>query len=227
MKFSWRTELPPLLLLLATLALSAWAWPRLPDEIPVHWGLDGRPDRWGGRAEGLMITPAVGLFLYLLFSAFPWLDPGRANYASFGGTYFRIRLAVIVFIAAVHAVVIGLLLNARTDVTTWVMPLVGALLFFIGSQIDQLAPNWFMGVRTPWTLSSPSTWKRTNRMGGIVLRIGGVLFAVAGFAHRLWVCWVAIGAMAVGVLFVVIYSYLVWKDAPDKTPPGGTTTANS
>lgn len=219
MKFSWRTELPPLLLLVFTLAMSAWAWPRIPDRVPVHWGFDG-PDSWGGKAEGLLITPAVGLFLFLLFSAFPKLDPGRANYPSFADAYFKIRFAVVAFIAAVHAVVIAQFLGALPDVMPWVLALAGALLFFIGSYAARLAPNWFMGVRTPWTLSSPTTWRRTNRVGGYVLRGCGILFAIAGFAHRPWAFWAALGATLAGVLFVVVYSYLVWRDAPDKMPPG-------
>jgi uncharacterized membrane protein len=91
--------------------------------------------------------------------------------------------------------------------------------FFIGTQVGQLAPNWFMGVRTPWTLSSPSTWRRTNRVGGFVLMAGGVLFAIAGLVHRPWAFFAALVALLVGVVGVVVYSYVVWRDAPDKTPP--------
>ena len=219
MKFSWRTELPPLLLLFVLFALSAWAWPRLPESVPVHFGLDGRPDRFGSRAEGVLVTPVVAVILYLLFSVFPRLDPGRENYASFAGVYFRIRLAVLAFMTAIHAAVLIQLQSAEPRVMAWVLVLIGALLFFIGTQIGHLAPNWFMGVRTPWTLSSPSTWKRTNRVGGFLMMAEGVLFVLAGIVNRPWSLAVAIGLLLAGVIGVVVYSYVVWRDAPDKSPP--------
>ena len=84
MKISWRTEWPMWLLLIGMFALAAASWGATPDRVPVHWGLNGSPDRWGGKFEGLMLMPLIALGIYLIMLFIPRIDPGRANYANFG-----------------------------------------------------------------------------------------------------------------------------------------------
>lgn len=225
MKFTWRSELPALLILALMLGLAAWAWPTTPDRVPVHWGIDGTPDRWGTRVEGLLIFPSVALIFYVMFLVLPRIDPGRANYAKFAGAFFTFRLGLMGFVAALEAATIAVYRGTHLDIRMMTMPLVGALLIIIGTLLGRIEPNWFIGVRTPWTLSSRTSWVRSNRAGGWVLIGSGVLFVLAGALQRSWAMIGAIVALAAGVLGVVVYSYVVWKNAPDKVPPAGSTPA--
>lgn len=223
MKFTWRTELPALAILAVMWMLAAIAWPLSPERVPVHWGLDGHPDGWGGRAMGLLMTPAVATVMYLVFCAAPLLDPGGANYARFAGAFVTLRFAVLAFMGALYGVTLAAIRGAELDMTRFILPLSGALLVVIGNLLGKLRPNWFMGVRTPWTLSSKLSWSRTHRAAGWVFVVGGLLLAAAGFSRAAWLLYVALGGLAAGVVWVIFYSWSVWKRDPDKVAPAGTT----
>ena len=226
MKPSWRTEAPALALVLLMFALSAWAWPAVPERVPTHWGLDGRPDDWGSRAAGLLITPLVGVGLYLLFLVLPRLDPGRANYERFAGPYLTFRLATLGFVAAMHVATLAVYFGRAPSPVLFAMPLGGVALIVAGNMMGKIRPNWFFGVRTPWTLSSKHSWNRTHRAAGWVLIAGGLLFVIAGVVQHAWAVGIALGALALGLVGVIVYSYFEWKADPDKLPPAGTSPAN-
>ena len=225
MKFTWRTELPALAIIAAMWSLAAFWWNTTPQQVPVHWGLDGRPDAWGGRAEGLLLLPAVATGIFAIFRLAPLLDPGRANYEQFTGVILTLRLSVLAFMAAIYCAMLGTFRGAEIDMTHFIVPLAGAMLIVIGNLMGKMRPNWFMGVRTPWTLSSKLSWSRTHRAAGWVFITGGVLLAIAGLSSRSWPLVVALGFMGAGVLSLIVYSYIVWKGDPDKVPPAGTAPA--
>lgn len=225
MKFTWRTELPALVLILLAFALSAWAWSSVPDRMPVHWNIDGRIDRWGSRAEGLLIGPGMTVLVYLLFRVLPLLDPGRANYTRFAGAFQALRLSVLAFLVVLQAIVISAARGSRVDMNAIMPPLVGAMLVVLGNFMGKLRPNWFMGIRTPWTLSSKRSWTGTHHAGGWVLTVIGVLWIVSSRLPGRWPAIVSFGSLAAGVLGLVILSYLLWSADPDKVDPAGTRPA--
>jgi uncharacterized membrane protein len=223
MKTSWRTEWPHWLLLAAMFGLAASNWASAPERIPVHWGLHGQVDRYGGRVEGLLAIPLTALGIYFLFLLLPRIDPKRASYAAFAGPYSAIRLGVLAVLAALYALTWSWIHGRPAAIHVWVPAIVGALFVVIGSVLGRVRPNWFVGVRTPWTLSSRVSWDRTNRAGGrlfLLLGAGLVLFAATQAA---WLLWPVIAGGLVGVLGLVVYSYLLWRHDPDRTPPTGTS----
>ncbi len=225
MKISWRTEWPHWLLLAAMLALAAWSWPSAPDRIPVHWGLSGQVDRYGGKFEGLLAIPLLSVGLYALFLFLPRLDPGRANYASFAHAYATLRLGVLVAMAAIYGLVHLWIRGRHADISVWVPLIVGALFMVVGNLLGKVRPNWFVGVRTPWTLSSKVAWARTNRAGGWLFILLGALLMASPLVQRPWLIFVILGLGAIGVIALAVYSYVLWRGDPDKTPPAGTLPA--
>jgi uncharacterized membrane protein len=226
MKFTWKSELPALALVVLSLAIAAWVWPHMADRLPVHWGLDGRPDRWGGRAEALLMPVAILAFIYLLFRVLPALDPGRANYERFAGAFFTIRLAVMALILAVQALTIAFARGQTPAVNTWVMAGVGVLLIVLGNVMGKLRPNWFIGIRTPWTLSSKRAWSKTHRLGGWLFVTCGALWIMSGLldpVRAVWLGGITLGACSLGL---AVYSYFVWRTDPDRVPPAGTLPSN-
>jgi uncharacterized membrane protein len=162
METDWRVEAPQLAILVAMFALAVVTWPTAPDQIPVHWNIRGEVDRYGGRFEGLLLLPLIATGLYVLLRAVPRFDPGRANYASFATAFGVIRIASLAMLASVYAMVHLALRGRNVNVNVVVPLLVGALFVVIGTTMEKLRPNWFVGVRTPWTLSSKSAWARTH-----------------------------------------------------------------
>jgi uncharacterized membrane protein len=225
MKIDWRNEWSQLLLIGLMFALSIASWRIAPDRIPVHWGFDGQADRYGGRFEGLMVLPlvAAGVYLVLLFA--PRIDPGRANYSNFALAYATLRLMALAVLAGLHGMVLLWIRGREFRMETVVGLLLGLLFVVIGNLMGKLRPNWFVGIRTPWTLSSKRSWVLTHRAGGWVFVAIGLLTMVAGVLRSSFTPLVlAIGAGA-GVLGLVVYSYVVWRKDPEKVPPTGTLPA--
>jgi uncharacterized membrane protein len=227
MKFSWRTEWPFWLVLAGMFALAWMSWSVVHERIPVHWGLDGAPDRWGGRFEGLMVVPLVALVIYFVMLLVPRIDPGRANYASFAPAYNTVRMLVLLVLAVVQ---VFTLLQYRGRVTNMevIGPLLAGIVFLVtGNVMGKLRPNWFVGIRTPWTLSSKESWMRTHRAGGWVFIASGIVMLIVALFRPQWFVAVLVGWMLPSTLGLVVYSYIVWKNDPEKTPPAGTTPAQS
>jgi len=222
MKTSWKTELPLLLLVAAMFALAAVSWSTAPDRIPVHWGLNGQVDRYGGKVEGLLLPPVMAAFVYLVMLFLPRIDPGRANYQRFLGAYYALRVAVLVTLAVVTGIIHLSMRGQPVDVPRLVGLTVGGLFFLVGNLMGKIRPNWFVGVRTPWTLSSKRSWTRTHRLAGWVFVLGGLCIMGAGLFRTPAAVGLAVAVMAIGVLGTVVYSYVVWRTDPDRVPPAGT-----
>jgi uncharacterized membrane protein len=208
----------------------AWAaagWGDAPARFPVHWGLSGEPDRFGGRFEGMLAPPLLGLGLYLLLLFLPRIDPGRANYANFRAAYATLRLALVALVAGLygvmqHAARSGGGAAARSAALPFVM---GALFLVLGNVLGKVRPNWFVGIRTPWTLSSAESWNRTHRAGGWFFIAMGIVMMIAGAIAGRAVFAAAMAILVAGLAGLVIYSYVVWRADPDKIPPAGRTPA--
>lgn len=225
MTFSLRREAPALAILLAMFVATAWVWPHAPDTVATHWGVDGQPDAWGSKATGLLMLPGVALGTWAFMLILPRFDPGRANYATFGGVYTAIRSVLIAFFAVMHGGALAAALGHEVDMGRIAAPAAGLMLLLLGGMIGKVRPNWFVGIRTPWTLTSKRAWTRTHRVGGWAFVLHGAVVFVAGLVSPP----VAYAALFVGslgiVAFVFAYSYLVWKNDPDRQSPGGTTPA--
>ena len=220
MKTNWRIELALLALIAMMFAAALIMWPTAPSNIPVHWNASGEVDRYGGKFEGLLLLPLMALGIYLLMRFLPNIDPGRVNYARFGGAYTAIRTGVLLLMAGIYGIVIAWVLKAPVDMSRAAPLAVGALFVLFGSVLGQVQPNWFVGIRTPWTLSSTESWARTHRLGGWLFIALGVLFALTGLFKLGSFGFVAIGALIAVVAVLVVYSYFVWKsDSEKRTAP--------
>ena len=226
MKPSWRSELPLLLLLTAMFVLAAVSWSTAPAQIPVHWGLKGNVDRYAGRVEGLLMQPLLAAFVYALMLVLPKIDPGRANYARFSGTYYAIRASVLTVLALIYGVIHLAIRGYPIDIPRSIGLIVGGIFFVLGNLLGKIRPNWFVGVRTPWTLSSKLSWTHTHRAAGWVFILGGIAVMAAGVFQTAFAAWAAFVVMGGGIVGTVIYSYLVWRKDPDRVPPAGTLPTN-
>jgi uncharacterized membrane protein len=220
---TWRTEAVQLALIAAMFATAALSWPYLPAHIPVHWNLQGEVDHYGGKFTGLLLLPLVTLGLYALLLVLPRLDPGYVNYPSFAGTYNVIRIALVVFQAVLYAVIVLAAFGQPLDVGAFVTLGVGVLFVVLGNVMGKIRPNWFVGVRTPWTLSSKLSWNKTHRLAGWVFIILGPLIALSGIlrSNAFFVATLVLGGVCLAGL--VVYSYLVFRTDPDRMPPTGTS----
>jgi len=215
-KTSWRVELPQLVIIAGLFIWSAVLWPTAPERMPVHFDVAGNVDRYGSKAEGLLLIPATALGLYLLLRFLPAIDPARANYPAFAGAYAVIRIALVVVMALIDAALLLPVMGVPLNVGVVVRLTLGGLFVVFGSVMGKVRPNWFVGIRTPWTLASKRSWVQTHRLGGWVFVVSGlVLMASSTFASPV-AAVVAFAVMGAGMLWTLVYSYLAFRDDPER-----------
>jgi uncharacterized membrane protein len=220
MTHSWKTELPSWILIGAMWIALALGWGSAPDRIPVHWNLAGQVDRWGGRFEGLVLMPILGMVLYFVFRFLPGIDPSRANYAAFRTAYDVIRHGVIALLAILYLLILAMSRGARLDMALAVSSLVGIFFVVVGLLMPRLKQNWFFGFRTPWTLTSAVAWERGNRAAGWTLVLAGLAIAAAGWI-RTPASIIAVAAIVlVGMTAAAWVSYRAWRADPNRAKSG-------
>ena len=191
--------------------ISIWAYPSLPPTVATHWTLRGTPDGFSSRGWAVAIGPLVILAMTALMNVLPKVDPRRENYLGFLSSYWLIANAVIVFMLLAHAMVIatGLGYSVRID---RLMPLgIGLLFVFLGNYLTRVAPNWFIGIRTPWTLASDKVWRKTHRTGGWLMVIGGFVLAVGAFLPPGAFFPLLVTTFVIVAVFPIVQSYVLWK----------------
>jgi uncharacterized membrane protein len=200
-----------LIVALVAVVASIWAYPQLPAVVTTHWSLNGTPDGYSGRFWAVAAIPLVILAMTGIFNVLPKVDPRRENYAKFISSYWLIANAVVVFLLVAHGLVIAYGLGYTVKIDR-LMPLgVGLLFVFLGNYLTRVEPNWFVGIRTPWTLSSDTVWRKTHRTGGWLMVIGGLALAAGSLLPRpAFMVLFVVTAVTVGVI-PLVQSYVLWK----------------
>ena len=206
----------PLVLIVVAVVISIVAYPKLPDQVPTHWDLSGDVNGWSSRLWGAWMLPLIMAAVWLIMRAIPHIDPRGANYAKFEDMYDWLIILVIAFMLVMHVVVIMGATGTPISMKTIVMPAVGIFIAVIGLMLPRVHPNWFVGIRTPWTLTSDLSWERTHKIGGALFVALGLLMVATTILAPTTAIWVLIIA-AVGItIFLFAYSYQVWKEDPSK-----------
>ena len=205
-----RKWIPPLLVIIAVVATLA-VYSRLPEMVPTHWSVNGQVDDWSSRLWGAWTIPLVMAAMLLAFRVFPLIDPRRENYPQFAGAYEGILIIVLLFMLALHLSLLSTMLGRPVAVMRLMPVGIGLLLIGIGGLLPKARANWFIGIRTPWTLSNDRVWDRTHKFGGAVMMATGVLIAASALLVPLWTHRVMAAAIAVMAVILIGYSYFAWR----------------
>ena len=203
------------LLALLPLVLIAIFYSRLPEQIPMHWGIDGAVHRYGNRSE-LWLIGALGPLFALLFQLLPRLDPKKRSYEKFQTYYEATALVITAFLAVITGVALVEILHPGTlSIGRVPCVLVGLLFLFIGNIMGKVKPNFFMGIRNPWTISDPDVWNRTHRLGGGLFFLAGLVTVISAVLLREAVTFaVLMTGVLVAALVPTAMSYLWYKSIP-------------
>jgi uncharacterized membrane protein len=206
----------PLLLVVAAVAVSIFYYPKLPEQMATHWDASGQPNGFSNRFLGAWLLPLIMAVVWLILRAVPHIDPRRTNYEKFSGMYEALVILILGFMLVMHVVVLMAATGAPIKMERVAMPIVGAFIAIMGLLIPKAHPNWFVGIRTPWTLTSDLSWERTHRIGGPLFVVLGLLMVVTTFIMPEVAIWVLVAAVVGIVIFLFAYSYRVWKEDPLK-----------
>jgi uncharacterized membrane protein len=193
----------------------------LPDWVPIHWNAHGKVDGYARKTFGTLLLPLTNIGIALLMALLPLLDPkfrkhGHETKASVWRTMKIIRIVITGFLAmtslAVLAVSLKLFKNGAQF--SYLMNAGIAVLFVVlGNAMPKLRPNYFVGIRTPWTLASKEVWMKTHRVGGALMMLVGFLMLLLCVVVPLkyYAFWVELPAIGLLTLFLLFYSYLLSK----------------
>lgn len=203
-----RVLLVCIILVLAMAALTAALYPLLPATVALHWDMHGRANGFGPRVF-LFGNVGVMAAVLLLWTWRPLLSPARFTVDSFLATYWRLGLLVMLFLAFVHCMVLWVALTPGETLQRAIAAAVAVFIGLIGNVMGKVRRNFWIGVRTPWTLASERVWYATHRFAGKTM-VGGAVLSLAGVLGGLPMV-VTLGGAVAGVLAPVLYSLWLYK----------------
>jgi uncharacterized membrane protein len=195
---------------LIPLAYLLYTYPSLPDTVPMHFDGKGKPDGFGSKHTHLYVMLGMWVFnlgMYLLLKNVYRLDPKSTAKIS-AKTFDNLAFAILLFLSIVHIVIVYATQSGGFVIDRLLFVLIGALFSYLGWIMRNIEPNYFVGIRTPWTLEDPENWRATHRFGSKWFLWGGVvIIATSLILPRQAVLFTAIAGI-LGIAFVpIIYSY--------------------
>lgn len=198
------------LLVTFVFGLSWLSFSSLPDLIPMHWNWKGEIDSYWPKQTGVWFVPGITLLMWIGFKIFPYFDPKKEKYNLFKSEWEIIQIGIIGFMAFVHFVTLSAARNPEMRVDTWIVIGIGGLLILVGNYLSKIRQNYFIGIKTPWSLASEDNWNKTHRFGSWCFVIGGIA-VMAGAALGLMMPILMMVAI-IGASFIpMLYSFLVFK----------------
>ena len=212
MRLTLKTELLPLLLILAAWGLAAWYWPLLPDPMPTHWGTDGQPDGWMPKVWGALVGPLIATFVYIVMTLSPYIDPRSRNWAAFSDLYPVLKTSVTALMLFITYLALSAAASAEQVLSAGrLLVAIGLLFVILGNYLPKVRSNFFVGIRTPWTLSSDEVWVRTHRFAGKLMVALGLLLILCTWLPGNLAAGIVIGAGLSLAILTVGYSYWLYR----------------
>ena len=187
-------------------------WNSLPESVPTHFDLAGNPNDWSSKTSLIFIVGALSIGMYLLMVVIPYLDP-KKKLDQMGGKYYNFRFLLTVFFSVLATYLVYIGKEGSIKNPKILLSLIGFLIAMIGNYFQTVRPNYFIGIRTPWTLESEQTWKKTHRLGGRMWMAGGVLIVLLSFfiASKTAFMIAFFTIIAIISIVPVVYSYFEFQ----------------
>lgn len=199
-----------LVIVAAAVGVSLLAYPRLPERMASHWNLRGEVNDWTEKSVCVWLMPVIMVGLTGLFFGILLIDPLRKNIDTFFGYYAGFVIILNLFLFAMHGWMILWNLGIQISSNVFMPVGIGCLIFYLGIIMTHVKPNWFIGIRTPWTLSNEIVWQKTHKLGGILFRIAAIVMLIGAAFPRYAIVFVLVPVLSVAVV-TLIYSLVVWK----------------
>jgi uncharacterized membrane protein len=200
------------LILLVPFIYAFAIWNKVPEQVPTHFDLNGKPNAYSGKVFALLMLPIMNVAIYLLLFIVPRIDPRKKNYAIFGSSYQNIRLIIHLFLVGTFIFITQTTMNGQPLKLN--VFLAGMLLFLalLGNYLRTVRSNFFVGIRTPWTLSNDVVWRKTHELSGRIWFYSGIVLAIAVFfLPQTAATIVMFTGVFIMVMVPVIYSYLEYR----------------
>jgi len=205
-----KTNIFVLIVIAFSFGVGYYFYPQMPQSMASHWGIGGRVNGYMPKFWGVFLLPIMTLALWLLFLLIPKIDPLKSNITQFKKYFDRFVGLIVLFLFYIYLLTIAWNLGYRFEVSRFMVPALAVLFYGAGSLIEHAKPNWFIGIRTPWTLSSAVVWEKTHRVGGQLFKAAGILALGGLFFPALTFYFVFFPVIAVA-MFTLIYSWAIYQ----------------
>jgi uncharacterized membrane protein len=182
----------------------------MPEQMASHWNSQGEVDGYMPRFWGLFLMPIVLAGMYALFVTIPKIDPLKHNIQKFMNYYEGFIVLIIAFMFYVHSLTLLWALGVRFDMLTMMAPALGLLFYYIGILTPKAKRNWFIGIRTPWTLSSDRVWNKTHKIAGKLFKACGVIVVFSVLLPD-YALWLIMGPILFTAVYTIVYSYVEYQ----------------
>jgi uncharacterized membrane protein len=186
-------------------------YPALPSQMISHWNAAGRANGMMGKFWGVFLLPIMMLVFIGLWTILPRIDPIARGFKGFRYVYDFIWFLIVSFIAYVYALTLGANLGWQFNMSTAIMPALAVLIFCVGVLLPYVKRNWFIGIRTPWTISSDMVWNKTHKLGSKLFEVAGACILIGSFTSPRIALWLIIVPIIAAALISVVYSYVLFR----------------
>jgi len=205
-----KREVLPWFLIVALFVIAFYVYPSMPDRMPVHWNAQGEIDGYGSRFVGVFLMPLTALGIYLLLFLIPSIAVFKKNVRDFEPYYYWFRVAFVGFLSFIYVSSLMPNFGFRFNMGRLIMPAIGALFFLIGFAIRKVKRNYFIGIRTPWTLSSDYVWKKTHETGGKLFMALAFIALFTSFFPKISL-WTFMAPLLIFIAWCFVYSYMLFQ----------------
>lgn len=205
-----KTNIIIIIIILISFAIGIYFYSQFPDRIASHWNIRGEVDGYMSKFWGLFLMPIILLGLWMLFLLIPRIDPLKKNIEKFRKYFDVFIVLIILFLFYIYLLAIAWNTGMRFDMGRAMVPAMGILFYYAGILLKHAKRNWFIGIRTPWTLSSDKVWEKTHELGGRFFKIAGVI-AILGIFFPKWVFLFVIIPVILFTIYIFVYSYFLYQ----------------
>ena len=206
------TTIVVLLMIAAATIVGVALWNQLPDPMASHWNVNDQVDGYTSKFWGVFMLPLVTLGMLLLLIIIPSIDPLKANIAQFRDVFNLFITLMVAFMLYVYALSLRWNLGyTEFGMSKALLPAMGILFFFVGYLLRKAKRNFFIGIRTPWTLSSDNVWDETHRIGSVLFMIAGALAFVGSLFGGVTAFWFLFAPIIGATLITLVYSYVLYQ----------------
>jgi uncharacterized membrane protein len=206
-----KKELPIIGIVLLPFIYLAYIWNNLPKQVPMHWNLKGEIDDWGSKYSLIGMTFLLPVLTYVLLMVVPKIDP-KKRIEAMGGKYYQFKFILVTFMSALALVIMYISNNQKLSNPSMIVILLGILFVFLGNYFKVIKQNYFIGIKTPWTLESEEVWKLTHLLAGKMWVIGGIVIVICSLVvPENLNFYFFIGITLVISIVPTVYSYLIFK----------------
>lgn len=193
-----------------SLITGLFAFSNLPEEIPIHFNEVGDADNFGSRWT-IFLAPGINFLTIFLAEGLKKIDPKKEAYKKFEKAYYNVLFFVCVLLWGTQLYTIAYIYNIPINIARIMPVIMGIMFVYIGNLMPKFKHNYFVGIKTSWTLASEKVWYLTHRFAGKVWVVFGILIIFTAFLPLQYISWVFIGVTLLVVLLPVVASYIYYQ----------------